>query len=316
MKPPLQILSLICLTGLLYNCNKEKEVPSVNTIHVFEITANSAKSGGEIIEEGDAKVTAKGVCWSEEHIPTISDNKTAFEDDQTSFECAVLGLHQSTRYYLRAYATNRYGTGYGEALTFTTDYNGEIVFDIDSNQYHVVTIGNQTWMLENLKVTRFRNGDSIPFRQDSLEWKNNFFTAQMCNYINSQNGAVYGSIYSQVAVLDSRGLAPEGWHVPSEQEFLTLIDFLGGEDVAGGMLKEEGFSHWMSPNLGAGNESGFKALPAGRRIVYGSFEGMNTLCNFATSLEGRFLELFYNNSKTLLYSDSRAMGVSVRCIKD
>jgi len=134
----------------------------------------------------------------------------------------------------------------------------ELVTDIDGNVYHTVTIGTQVWMQENLKVTRYRNGDSIP-------------DAAAIGYFEAKIGAhsqrslisvnLDGIIYNWYAVIDPRNIAPNGWHVPTNLEWKTLINYLGGENIAGGKMKEAGTQHWLSPNTDATNESGFTALP-------------------------------------------------------
>lgn len=137
------------------------------------------------------------------------------------------------------------------------------VTDYDGNVYQTVLIGDQCWMMENLKVTHYRNGDPIPHVTDGVTW-GNLTSGAYCNYNNDEgNVATYGRLYNWYAVDDSRNIAPAGWHVPSDAEWQTLVDYLGGDAVAGGKMKEAGTTHWASPNTGATNESGFTALPGG-----------------------------------------------------
>lgn len=307
------VILLLILTCV--QCKKEWLLPVVVTAPVTELTAYSATSGGEIVSDGNAKVIESGICWSWEHIPNSSDEKCIAEAVEGNFSCRMTGLRSFTRYYVRAYASTQHGTAYGEPLSFVTDYDGEIITDIDGNKYHTVTIGTQTWMLENLRVTRFRNGDSIPLVEDSLSWGD--WHPRRCIYANdTQNLAKYGFLYNQAAVRDTSGLAPNGWHIPSDQEYQILIDYLGGEYVAGGKLKQMGFVDWMEPNAEAGNESGFTALPGGYRRELGWFEGKRTTAAFWTSLFWCSFRLFHNNGQAWLVSDSPGIGASVRCIKD
>ena len=133
-----------------------------------------------------------------------------------------------------------------------------------------VTIGTQLWTTSNLGVTTYRNGDPIPEVTDPTEWAG-LTTGAWCYYNNdSANGAIYGKLYNWYAVNDARGLAPSGFHIPSNAEWSTLISFLGGTSVAGGKMKSTGTSLWLSPNGGATNESGFSGFPSGRRIPNGS----------------------------------------------
>lgn len=139
------------------------------------------------------------------------------------------------------------------------------VTDIDGNIYHTVKIGTQTWTVENLKVTKYRNGEAIPNITDVDQWRSNRSGAY-CSYDNSVgNSAAYGYLYNYYVVTNSKNIAPSGWHVPSDIEWMTLISTLGSESIVGGNLKEAGTSHWSSPNTGADNSSGFTALPGGYR---------------------------------------------------
>ena len=146
--------------------------------------------------------------------------------------------------------------------------SGSTVKDIDGNVYHTVTIGTQVWMVENLKVTKYNDGTPITKITDN-SW-DELTTGGYCNYDNTESYATtYGRLYNWYAV-ETGKLAPKGWHVPSKEEWSTLIVFLGGNNIAGGKLKAKG-STWASPNEGATNEEGFSALPGGDRSGYGGF---------------------------------------------
>jgi len=206
-------------------------------------------------------------------------------------------------------------------IQFNPDLTYETTTDIDGNVYRTVKIGTQTWMVENLKVTRYRNGDTIPNVNDGTEW-NNLTTGAFCDYENTaSNSAVYGKLYNWYAVADSRNIAPTGWHVPSDVEWTTLTTFLGGEVVAGGKLKEKGTTHWLSLNEGATNETGFTALPAGRRSTDGSFSPLGYSAHFWSSTEDNgsnawFRSLGNGYSSVGRISYSKSIGFSVRCLKD
>lgn len=155
----------------------------------------------------------------------------------------------------------------------TGNESNATVKDIDGNQYQTVKIGSQVWMKENLKVTRYRNGDPIPRVTVNSEWVD-LATGAYCACYNDEGTTAftYGYLYNWYAVDDRRNLAPAGWHVPTDAEWQILMDYLGGEILAGGKLKETGTSHWASPNTGATNESGFTARPGGiRGFDYGRF---------------------------------------------
>ena len=206
------------------------------------------------------------------------------------------------------------------------------VTDIDGNVYQTVLIGDQCWMMENLKVTHYRNGDPIPHVTDDGTW-GGLTSGAYCNYDNDINNvATYGRLYNWYAVDDSRKIAPEGWHVPTDEELKQLEMYLGmsqaeadgtgwrGTDE-GGKLKEAGTTHWVSPNTGATNESGFTALPGGVRGYEGDSYGMGSFTYFWSSTEydslhawNRYLD--YYDSQVFRYYDDQHYGVSVRCVED
>jgi len=164
-------------------------------------------------------------------------------------------------------------------------HRGGTVKDIDGNVYKTIQIGNQWWMAENLKVTHYRNGDPIPHVKDADMWRTTKDGAY-CSYDNdARHSSAFGKLYNWYSVVDRRNIAPDGWHVPTEDEWQTLIDFLGGEDVACGKLKEAGYSHWKRPNSEATNSSGFTALPGGYRYTAGGFKEMGNGAYFWSSTE-------------------------------
>ena len=195
------------------------------------------------------------------------------------------------------------------------------VKDIDSNLYHTVTIGTQVWMVENLKTTRYRNGESIANVTDNTLWST-LTTGAYCNYENTaNNAATYGCLYNWFAIKDSRNIAPTGWHVSTDADWSALLTYLGGSSSAGIKLKEKGTTHWTTPNTGATNSSGFTALPAGRRITAGDFSDVKTYGywwssteNSASNAWGRTMS--YTNNTVSSYDRAKSYGLSVRCVKD
>jgi uncharacterized protein (TIGR02145 family) len=190
-----------------------------------------------------------------------------------------------------------------------------------SFDYPTVDIGGQQWMTDNLDVVNYRNGDPRPQVTDQTTWKN-LTTGAWCYYNNdAAYGAIYGKLYNWYAVNDPRGLAPEGWHIPTDAEWTTLGTFLGGNAVAGGKLKSTGTSVWNSPNTDATNSSGFKGLPGGVRGGNGAFYdivfgGSWWSASEINSTISWFRNLDYNNSILHKYSDKKYYGLSVRLIKD
>jgi len=259
----LLICSLICLNA----CKKDPEPLALNTTSITDITYSSATSGGNITSDGGLEITVRGVCWSKSQNPTINDSKTEDGSGSGLFTSTVTGLTPNTTYYLRAYATNSDGTAYGNELPFSTG----LLTDFDGNTYNTVTIGDQTWMQENLRVTKLNDGTRIPCVTDEDTW---LYTNEPGYgwYDNdaSTYGELYGAFYNWYTVNTGK-LCPVGWHVPTDAEWTTLTDFLGGEEIAGGKLKEAGTEHWGVPNTDATNESGFTALPGGYRSNGGQY---------------------------------------------
>ena len=195
------------------------------------------------------------------------------------------------------------------------------VTDIDGNSYLPVTICGKTWTKSNLNVTHYRNGDEIPQVTDPTQWAN-LTTGACCYYNNnSLNGAIYGKLYNWYAVNDPRGLAPQGWHVPTDTDWTTLTNCLGGTSVAGGKMKEVGITHWNSPNTNATNLSGFTGLPGGNRGNDGNYYFLNGYGNWWSStlnITNRpwSRALAYNNSIVGINDLDSKYGFSVRCVKD
>jgi len=206
-----------------------------------------------------------------------------------------------------------YNTTWNTIVNPTTTTTTTIFVCIDAD----VIIGTQTWKVCNLNVDTYRNGDPIPQVTDLTEWVN-LTTGAWCYYNNDPAlGAIYGKIYNWYAVNDPRGLAPSGYHVPSDIEFVTLTDYLGGLFIAGGAMKETGTLHWQDPNNGATNSSGFSALPGGcRSEIPVGFTAIGLLNFYWTSLSRHYISL-YNSSIDVTYSTvDNWFGCSVRLIKD
>jgi uncharacterized protein (TIGR02145 family) len=184
-----------------------------------------------------------------------------------------------------------------------------------------ILICEQNWTNENLDVITYSNGDEIPQVTDPTAWAA-LTTGAWCYYNNDPaNNAIYGKLYNWYAVNDSRGLAPTGYHIPSDAEWKTLTTCLGGESVAGGAMKETGTAHWASPNTDATNSSGFTALPASSRSSYGTFTGIGNYGNFWSSTEYdgfNSWDRYVNNNNAIAARSfiSKKCGLSIRLIKD
>lgn len=227
----------------------------------------------------------------------------------------IEGLSQGTRYYFRVKAINSAGTVYGETLSFIT-----MASDIEGNLYNIINIGDQFWMRENLKTTKYSDGTPIPMVTSDIDWAA-LATPAYCWYVNKvKYKDIYGGLYNWYAV-ETEKLCPTGWHVPSDDEWETLSEYLGGEDVAGGKLKEAGIEHWADPNVGATNESDFTALPGGSRRYDGLFSGLTGHGTWRTSTiydETRVMYryIFYHSPNLYGKPNNKIAGFSIRCIRD
>jgi uncharacterized protein (TIGR02145 family) len=419
------------------NFNSLPIVPTVSTNVVSNTTHQSAVAGGEITSDGGADILARGVCWSINQNPNLSENYTNDGTGTGSFTSIISGLEPSTTYYVRAYATNSAGTSYGNQqyfqtseapyitvtypkeythwmvnetkgiewstnmtgyvkitllqrgtakltingsapnngyysftvpniLTYGLDYTIKIssttlpeifgespqfkiseasgktgmVYDINNEHgYNTVKIGYTWWMAENLKSTNYNqpplgygeDPEPIPLVSNTSSWSS-LTTAAYSYYGNNlSNLYTYGPLYNLPAVNSNR-LCPEGWRIPSIQEWNSLFSYVGTQNTAGGKLKEIGTSHWQSPNTSATDEYGFTALPGG--MNKGAYSGLGTKGCFWTTSDGVeeigtnvFVSVRYY--VTLRYNDAGidveyfsvspqwpdVGGFSVRCVK-
>lgn len=195
------------------------------------------------------------------------------------------------------------------------------VTDIDGNVYHTVKIGTQIWLVENLKTTRYNDGAPISLVTDSTAWST-LTAGGYCWYVNDIiNKNIYGALYNWFTVNTGK-LAPDGCHVPTDDEWTTLTTYLGGETGAGAKLKESGTTHWRTPNAGATNETGFTALPGGIRNINGSFKAIGddgywwSATEYGSTGKVWYRNMNYNNAGVVRVSNNKINGQSVRCVVD
>ena len=253
--------------------------------------------GGSAVEDcaGECNGSAKEDCAGECNGTTVEDCNG--DCDGTAFE-------------------NECDYCVGGNTGLVENYCGTVT-DVDGNSYESIIIGNQVWMAENLKVIHFRNGESLTAGLSSTHGLSAYTV-----YDNDETNAdTYGYLYNWYAVTDSRNIAPEGWHVPTNDEWQTLVDYLGGSSVAGGKLKEADTTHWYSPNTGATNESGFTALPGGFGNYSGPFNYMGSIAWFWSSTfwqidDAYHRRLHFDDSDVTQSGLTRRHGISIRCVKD
>lgn len=330
---PKSIFSMLCIGSTLFaliSCNKNEEetlaleevtLASITTDSLRAVGSTSLQIGGIITSDGNGMVT-RGVCWSSDHEPTISDDTTIAGKGKGSFVSYIENLKSNTRYYFRAYATNSAGTSYGNVLEVTTT---ETVTDKDGNVYNTIKIGNQLWMAENLKTTHYRNGDPINIFQYGIslqEMKEGSFT-------NSKHLGMgwdfYGAYYNWFAINDRRSICPEGWHIPTDAEWNTILNTVGEKNFTKQILQHN--YKYNDIMKGATNSSGFSAVPAGYCIDI-SLDGTITLANVTGNVSlwsstevnetmgsSLFLKIMFPD-KPYLIETSKFNANPVRCIKD
>jgi uncharacterized protein (TIGR02145 family) len=324
---------LCALSILVIGCEKGP-IPTISTREISNISETSATCGGYgILAEGNS-IVAKGVCWNTLEGPTVENNKTNDGDGIGSFLSNITGLLPNTTYYLRAYAINDAGTGYGEQVVLKT-YSGKVA-DVDGNVYYTVTINDRIWMAENLKTTKYADGSPVALLESQSSWYASTDTAMAYCWYNSDinNESIYGALYNWRGALkgnpgritdprDRQGACPNGWHVPDITEWTEMIDFLGGDSIAGGKLKESGTKHWRNINVGAINESGFTGLPGGYRSHYGIFESFGYSGYWWSSTEDPnasgmvYVRGLWGSVKHSNFNiSSKRDAMSIRCIKN
>ena len=420
----LVIIYLIAGT-ILSGCKKEN-VPTVRTTPVSDITGVYATSGGTITDEGSSSIIIRGVCWSTDVNPTIADNKTIDGTGIGSFSSNITGLNGDVVYYIRAYATNSVGTGYGMVVSFNsfgqsptvttssvknieattailignvdannlstvvtleygtttsygstvtaaqspvtgvttssvnadiaglteatiyhfrvkavnslgTTYGSDLTFttllaDVEGNTYNTINIGTQVWMQENLRTTRYRNGDLIGTTSPATLDITNSITP---NYQWECTNVTYGRFYTYYAITDSRNVCPAGWHVPTDIDWTTLTNFLTnngygfegrGNDIAKSLAATSGFiADTTAGNVGndqaSNNSSGFTGFPSGGRFSTGVVNFVNLHGIWWSSTEGSptfafFRCIGYIPAQVYRGIFSESYGLPVRCLRD
>lgn len=309
------VVSLLIATTA---CKKDSDItkslpPEISTEKIVKPLLHTVQAGGIILSDGGTAVIRRGVCWSSTPDPTIEDDTTINGSGIGIFTSSLKGLAAQSRYWVRAYATTAIGTSYGNTEVFTT--LDSTLTDIDNNSYKVVQIGEQVWMAENLRTTRYRNGDSIPTIENSSTWGNLNHGAK-CGY-----GFWYslsGFFYNGYAVFDERKLVPEGWHIPSSDEWTVLVNACG--EYASDALREEGNTKWVCTFNFAKHPSGFSAVPDGYRTWEGYWPYGEQAFWWSSNRSGDFSNftqlqcggVWVNTNPTA----HMHIGFSVRCIKD
>ena len=328
-------------------------LPSITTNTPSSIGIDSVVVGGNITNDGGSSIVLRGVCYSTTPNPNMGNMRTEDGSGVGSFSTILRNLNPSTTYYVRSYAKNSNGVVvYGDEVSFSTgtpipsfSCGTSTVSDVDGNNYNTVQIGTQCWTQSNLKVSKYRNGDSIPTVYNDLDWASLTYGAFCILENNPIYNGVYGKLYNHFAVMDVRGICPTGWHVPSDFEWKILIRHLDASadtmcnvnygqacvpsTMAGGMLRNVavsgnlGVSGWGQPNAGATNSSGFDALPGGwRHNTNGAFIGTTDMAYWwSYKLINAPSILLMSNTASIQLSQNedynlKTNGNYVRCLKD
>ena len=316
-------------------------LPTVSTMGVTAITATTAVTGGNITDDGGSAVTARGVCWSTSHNPTTAGYHTSDGEGMGSFTSNLTGLTAGTTYFVRAYATNSNGTKYGDEVNFSTPIpficGTSTVSDYEGHIYNTVQIGNQCWMKENMRATKYSDGTSITQASVSQESSTTRY------YYNPGQAENYGYLYNWPAAkgpssvsANNQGICPTGWHVPSDGEWTQLTQYVGSQSnylcsnnstyIAKALASTTG---WNSSSTtcavgntpASNNATGFGAVPAGTHYV-SSFGNSGYSAYFWSSTESSssdayYRRLSYNIATVGSYNyEGKRYGCSVRCLRD
>ena len=315
-------------------------LPTVSTMGVTAITATTAVTGGNITDDGGSAVIARGVCWSTSHNPTTAGNHTSDGEGMGSFTSNLTGLTAGTTYFVRAYAINGNGTKYGDEVAFSTPVpfvcGTNTVSDYEGHIYNTVQIGDQCWMKENMRATKYSDGTSITKASVTQESSSTRY------YYDPGQAANYGYLYNWPAAkgpssvsANNQGICPTGWHVPSDGEWTQLTQYVGSQSnylcsnnssyIAKALASTTGWNSSTSTcavgnTPASNNATGFSAVPAGYH--YGSsFDNSGSYAYFWSSTEysssdayGRGLR--YNSASVYSNLNYKSYGYSVRCLRD
>jgi uncharacterized protein (TIGR02145 family) len=331
-------IPLNTIDSITYTIPNPGNLATLTTLPIGNITDIAATTGGNITNDGGTPVTQRGIVWSTSPNPTTANNSTTDGSGTGSFTSNLTNLTANTTYYVRAYATNSAGTAYGNEVSFTTTAGGGGIVTnpgagvtFDGYTYSSIVLGNgQEWMAENLRTTSYANGDPIPNVTDNWQWAT-VTIGIWAHYNNdSQYENPYGKLYNWYAVADPRNICPTGWHVPTDEEWNSLIGYLDPSfdpdsytqsNTAGGKMKSIGTQYWQSPNNAATNESGFSGLPGGIRDFEGTFGSFSESGYWWSSTELSALSaadraLASSSGDVYRYNYNKEFGFSVRCLRD
>lgn len=297
-----------------FTTDYEGSLPELTTKAIWAITADQALSGGDILSDGGAVITSKGICWNKTGTPTANTtNKTNDGTGVGEFVSSIKGLDPNTSYFVRAYATNSEGTAYGEEVHFKTRNGGIYTDPRDGNKYEYELIGTQYWLTQNLSYLPSVSLSTSGPKEDKYYYVYGNSSTNIQTAKNSDNYKDYGVLYNLVAAIEA---CPEGWYLPSDEEWTVLVNFLGGFSEAGHKMKS---TVGWDENGAGNNVSGFNVKPAGSRIGSGDYSSSGREAYFCTKTNSGSYEAYYMNLKSkypavFIGTYRKDFGFSVRCI--
>ncbi|MCC5916055.1 MAG: fibrobacter succinogenes major paralogous domain-containing protein [Cryomorphaceae bacterium] len=322
------LLSLVLIVG----CGKDdeddkpkkggKKLECQSTISIEEITFFSAEVHLAWDCEVEPKVQNIGVIYAVGKEPSEGDS-IVWADEIIEKQMVVLGdLQAESTYLVKMVIESKGDRWYSSAKSFTTEAAPTYVYDIENNQYPTVFISGREWMAENLRTTKYNDGVPIIQITNLFYWPNDSVGVFSHYNHSSVHSLVAGVFYNWVAVNTGK-LCPQGWSVPTAQEFVELSDYLGGDAVSGGALKKMNTAYWTEPNRDAANTHGFSAVGSGMiyHEFFGSFASRNIIGPLWSSTEfdasrANYRLLHYNDGHFISKRGKKTHGMCVRCLKD
>lgn len=319
---------------LLCTCEKpEQQQIVIETGSIIDTSSTSVTVTGNIINLGEGIATYGHMAATDNAFTENVKKSSLFNPSNIgTYTSTIADLMPYTFYYVRAYATSSQETVYGSQISFTTLLEKTFTDNRDGHVYNLVKIGDQVWMAENLAYLPAVSPPSSGSTTSPYYYVYGYEGTSVITAKATSNYSTYGVLYNWPAAMAGaassssnpsgvQGVCPIGWHLPSDAEWTELTDYLGGEDVAGGKLKEIGYDHWRSPNTDATDEKGFTALPSGCRHNNGSFAVDRNYGFWWSAVESDVTYAWsryvcYNCAYVFRGNHPKDFGLSVRCVRD
>ncbi len=312
---------LVVFILMFFSCQKDKpiEPSNITTSAITNVNCHSAQSGGIIKPESDLHILQKGVCYGKTSQPDTGDSRTIDGIGIDNYISILSGLEIKTQYFVRAYIISSFGLEYGEENSFTTSSCDSFIYG--GKTYHAVQIGNQCWMTENLNIGSTVHGYLNQHDNNTLElYAYNNQDSNLTNYGGLYQwselvGYTTGSNSSPSGI---QGIAPNGWHIPSDAEWQELELFIGMTNTE---VNSIGWRGMYSACLKPSGSTGFSVQYGGYRIVGGNFSGIDFNGYYWTSTQANASDAWYriiDVNSALIKRDVEGIyhGMSVRCVKD